>query len=245
MKRIFRVGAIAVGAMAAALAAGAFAFIPAPRAVTAVAASGVPASIWPSTPLKAVGGSPGVATFATNSVTSIKSLNWVGYAASFGTTTFRYVSAHFNVPYLDCAGVTAPNSAWSVHWVGLDGFRTTSTTLEQTGLLARCNGTTPAYTPFWETFPNGPGFPGITVHPGDGISLARALGSAPATFQRWSHLRLLAVYRCCHIRHGVYHYYPSHRGHGIPVGWVGSVVIVVVILVVSAVIWWWRRNQAA
>ncbi len=80
------------------------------------------------------------------------------------------MSAHFTAPPLDCTGVTAANGAWSAHWVGLDGFR--STTVEQTGLLAGCNGTTPEYAPFWEMFPNAPGYPSITVNPGDTISVS-------------------------------------------------------------------------
>jgi hypothetical protein len=162
----------AVGALAVALTAGAFALAPASAAVTAVASSKVPAAIQPSTPLRAVGAGPGAAASVATSVTSLQSVNWAGYAASFGTTTFRFVSAQFTAPPLDCTGVTATNGAWSAHWVGLDGFRSTSTTVEQTGLLAGCNGTTPVYAPFWEMFPNAPGYPSITVSAGDTISMS-------------------------------------------------------------------------
>jgi hypothetical protein len=136
----------------------------------------VPASIRPSTPLKAVGHGPGAAAAvsAATSVTSLQSANWAGYAASFGTTTFRFVSAQFTVPTVDCTGVTAPNGAWSGHWVGLDGFRSTSTTVEQIGVLAGCDGTstTPVYAPFWEMFPNAANEPNIPVNPGDVINLS-------------------------------------------------------------------------
>jgi hypothetical protein len=172
MRKPSRAGGVAAGALAVALTAGALAFAPASAAVTTVTSSKVPASIRPSTPLKAVGARPGAAASAATTVTSLESVNWAGYAASFGTTTFRFVSAHFTVPPLDCTGVTASNGAWSGHWVGLDGFRSTSTTVEQTGLLAGCDGTTPVYAPFWEMFPNAPGYPSITVSPGDAISLS-------------------------------------------------------------------------
>lgn len=172
MRKLSRAGGVAAGALAVALTAGAFAFAPASATVTAVTNSKVPASIQPSTPLKAVGAGPGAAASAATSVTNLRSLNWAGYAASFRTTTFRFVSARFTVPPLDCTGVTAPNGAWSGHWVGLDGFRSTSTTVEQTGLVAGCDGTTPVYAPFWEMFPNAPGYPNITVNPGDAISLS-------------------------------------------------------------------------
>jgi hypothetical protein len=172
MRKPSRAGGIAVGALAAALTAGAFSLIPASAAVSAVTSSKVPAAIQPSTPLRAVGAGPGAAASVATSVTSLQSVNWAGYAASFGTTTFRFVSAQFTAPSLDCTGVTAASGAWSAHWIGLDGFRSTSTTVEQTGLLAGCNGTTPVYAPFWEMFPNAPGYPSITVNAGDTISMS-------------------------------------------------------------------------
>jgi hypothetical protein len=172
MRKPSRAVGVAVGALAVALSAGAFALVPASAAVTAVASSKVPAAIQPSTPLRAVGAGPGAAASVATSVTSLQSVNWAGYAASLGTTTFRFVSAQFTAPTLDCTGVTAASGAWSAHWVGLDGFRSTSTTVEQTGLLAGCNGTTPVYAPFWEMFPNAPGYPSITVNAGDTISMA-------------------------------------------------------------------------
>jgi hypothetical protein len=172
MRKPSRAGGVAVGALAVALTAGAFTFAPSSAGVTTVTSAKVPASIRPSTPLRAVGGGPGAAASVATSVTSLQSVNWAGYAASLGTTTFRFVSAHFTVPPLDCTGVTATNGAWSAHWVGLDGFRSTSTTVEQTGLLAGCNGTTAVYAPFWEMFPLAPGYPSITVNPGDTISVS-------------------------------------------------------------------------
>jgi hypothetical protein len=174
MRKPSRAGGVAVAALAVALTAGAFAFAPASAGVTTVTSSKVPASIRPSTPLKAVGAGPGAAASVATSVTSLQSVNWAGYAASLGTTTFRFVSAQFTVPTVDCTGVTAANGAWSGHWVGLDGFRSTSTTVEQIGLLAGCDGTstTPIYAPFWEMFPNAANEPSIPINPGDAISLS-------------------------------------------------------------------------
>ena len=172
MRKPSRAGGVAVGALAVALTAGAFAFAPASSAVTASTTSKVPASIQPGTPLKAVGTGPGAAASAATSVTSLQASNWAGYAASFGTTTFRFVSAHLTVPTLDCTGVIAAHGAWSAHWVGLDGVRATSSTVEQTGLIAACDGTTQVYAPFWEMFPNAPQYPNITVAPGDRISMS-------------------------------------------------------------------------
>jgi len=175
MRKPFRAGGVAVGALAVALSAGAFAFAPASAAAPTVASSKVPGSIRPGTPLNAA--RPGAraaasAATAASFVTNLQAVNWAGYASSLGTTTFRFVSAHFTVPALDCTGVTAPNGAWAAHWVGLDGFRSTSSTVEQTGVVEACNGTTPVYAAFWEMFPNAPGYPSITVNPGDTISMS-------------------------------------------------------------------------
>jgi len=176
MRKPSRAGGVAVAALAVAMTAGAFAFAPASPAVTTATSSKVPASIRPGTPLQAVGvgAAPGAAAAAATSVTSLQSSNWAGYAASFGSTTFRFVSAQFTVPTVDCTGVTDTDGAWSGHWVGLDGFRSTSTTVEQIGLVAGCDGTstTPIYAPFWEMFPNAANEPNIPVSPGDVINLS-------------------------------------------------------------------------
>jgi hypothetical protein len=175
MRKPFRAGGVAVGALAVALTAGAFTFAPSSAAVTTVTSAKVPGSIRPGTPLKAVGaGAPAAASAATaaTAVTKLQAVNWAGYASSLRTTTFRFVSAHFTVPALDCTGVAAPNVAWAAHWAGLDGFRATSTTVEQTGVVEACNGTTPQYRAFWEMFPNAPGYPSITINPGDTVSMA-------------------------------------------------------------------------
>jgi hypothetical protein len=177
LRKPSRVGGVAVGALALALTAGAFAFAPASTGVTTVTSSKVPASIRPGTPLKAVGaGSVAAASAAAaaTSLTSVQSANWAGYAASRGTTTFRFVSAQFTVPTVDCTTVTAASGAWSGHWIGLDGFRTTSTTVEQVGVIAGClDSTTPVYQAFWELFPNQANSPtSIHISPGDKISMS-------------------------------------------------------------------------
>src|SRR5215831_4259184 len=169
MRKPFRAGGVAVGALAAALTAGAFAFAPSSAAVTTATSSKVPASIQPGTPLRAVGGGPGAAaSSAVAAISNLKALNWAGYAVSRGTTTFRFVSAQFTVPTVDCTGVNAAHGAWSGHWIGLDGFRSLST-VEQVGVIAGCiDSTTPVYQAFWEMFPNGANSPTtFVIHPGD------------------------------------------------------------------------------
>jgi hypothetical protein len=74
--------------------------------------------------------------------------------------------------------VTGSNGTVSGHWVGLDGFRASSTTVEQVGVIEGCaltgSGTfAPAYLPFWEMAPNRAFSPGsVTVHPGDTIKVS-------------------------------------------------------------------------
>jgi hypothetical protein len=88
---------------------------------------------------------PGASTSGT-----VTSGNWAGYAAlpHHSSGQFRYVAATFTVPSVNCS--TTPDS-FSVHWVGLDGFN--SSTVEQDGVESDCDGSTPAYSAWWETFP--------------------------------------------------------------------------------------------
>jgi hypothetical protein len=71
------------------------------------------------------------ASAATSTATSS---NWAGYAAS--DTRFRKVSATWTVPTSTC---TAGQAAYSAVWVGLGGFDTNSSGLEQTGIDANCS----------------------------------------------------------------------------------------------------------
>jgi Peptidase A4 family len=78
----------------------------------------------------------------------IHSLNWAGYAVNRAGTSFRYVSAAFFVPYVDCQGAT---TSYSSHWVGLDGLGSAS--VEQVGIEADCSGSTPQYYAWYEMYP--------------------------------------------------------------------------------------------
>src|SRR6266536_2936088 len=93
---------------------------------------------------------PGGNPIGSESGSTQHSNNWAGYAAFPQNSggSFRYVQATFTVPAVNCA-VTA--DAFSVHWVGLDGF--TTKTAEQAGIEADCNGPTPTYSAWWETYP--------------------------------------------------------------------------------------------
>ncbi len=185
MRKHYRVGAVVGTALAAVMTAAAFSSIPASGTATTQSAAPL-SSIRPGTPLQVAGGQPGAPGFVTNTQISIASTNWAGYAAYNGTTTFRYVFAHFFVPQLDCAGVSATIPTYSAHWVGLDGFATG--TLEQAGVVAACvpnssNVVQPVYAAFIERFPLAPGYPAITVRPGDSITVKVYWNSSRRQFQ--------------------------------------------------------------
>ncbi len=180
MRNISRAAAVSAGTLAGALALGSVAFAAAPAA--AAAANPSPAAsllkhIRPGTPVKVIGGTRPTASVLTQATTNLQAANWAGYATSRGTRTFRWVSAQFKVPTVDCNGVSTTNGTVSGHWVGLDGLRASSTTLEQVGVIEGCafTGSTfePVYLPFWEMFPNQAFSPAkVTVHPGDTIKVS-------------------------------------------------------------------------
>lgn len=88
-----------------------------------------------------------------------ESTNWSGYAAASGTYTS--VSASWTQPTGTC---TASNQ-FAAFWVGLDGYN--SSTVEQTGTLIECSGTTAKYTSWYEMYPANPVYFSNTVSPGD------------------------------------------------------------------------------
>jgi peptidase A4-like protein len=94
----------------------------------------------------------------------IHSLNWAGYAGNRAGTTFRFVSAAFQVPFADCAAATA--TSYSSHWVGLDGLGSAS--VEQVGIEADCVGSTPRYYAWYEMYPK-PVSVAFTVRAGNAV----------------------------------------------------------------------------
>jgi len=92
-----------------------------------------------------------------------ESTNWSGYAADSGTYTS--VSATWVQPKGTCSG---RSDLYSSFWVGLDGY--SSDSVEQTGTDTDCDGSTPSYYGWYETYPN-PSFNfGDSISPGDTIS---------------------------------------------------------------------------
>ena len=108
---------------------------------------------------------------------NVVSQNWGGYVAQRRGVKFRYVRAAFFVPYVDCA--SSPSS-FSGHWVGLDGAG--NGTVEQDGILAACQGTTPVYSAWYEMFPLPPVYSNITVRAGNSIVASAYYDSGAGKF---------------------------------------------------------------
>jgi hypothetical protein len=90
------------------------------------------------------------------------SFNWSGYVAT-SSTTFKSVRSTFVQPAVTCP----VSGAFTVFWVGLDGW--TTGTVEQDGTAALCNGTTPIYFAWWEMYPTNTIQATMGVSPGDKI----------------------------------------------------------------------------
>ncbi len=106
-----------------------------------------------------------------NGVSAVGSFNWSGYADGATTTktgTFTKVSGSWTAPSVTCNA----EDRLTVEWVGLDGFNSNSSTVEQLGTMGWCYRGTPFYFTWWEMFPTGNGLTevGKTVQPGDKIS---------------------------------------------------------------------------
>jgi len=107
------------------------------------------------------------------------STNWSGYAVL--GASFTRAEGSWIVPKAHCAGVT--ELQYAATWVGLDGATTTSPTVEQTGTLSDCNGSTPSYRAWYEFYPS-PLFEltGFPVKPGDKISASVTYSSSTKEF---------------------------------------------------------------
>ena len=101
---------------------------------------------------------PGVAT----------SPNWSGYVAypSFGEVSFNEVSAQWTEPAVTCP----KKDAWTLFWVGFDGWPKTDGTVEQGGTSAQCVNGVPQYSAFFEMWPTMAVTDLFSVAPGDTIS---------------------------------------------------------------------------
>ena len=90
-----------------------------------------------------------------SNITLVQSRNWAGYAdQACGSCQLRFVNVSFAAPSINCTGVTTNGTVYASFWDGLDGF--TSPTVEQVGVSAYCDLTTPVYFAWYEMFPQAP-----------------------------------------------------------------------------------------
>ncbi len=93
------------------------------------------------------------------------STNWGGYAVTAAAGSVTDAKGSWMVPSVTCS----PTNAYAAFWVGIDGD--SSSTVEQTGVMAQCSGGAPSYSAWYEFYPK-PSFTigGFVVNPGDIIS---------------------------------------------------------------------------
>jgi hypothetical protein len=133
--------------------------------------------------------------------TNVQSANWGGYADN--NDTYDSVAASWTEPTANCGSspsgsgnflggllggnglgnLLGPGGAAASFWVGLDGY--SSSSVEQLGTDADCNGSTPTYYAWWEMYPNpsqvlsSSTYP---VHPGDQMTAWVASNSSGTQF---------------------------------------------------------------
>jgi hypothetical protein len=130
--------------------------------------------------LAALGGFARAASAANRDLTPSISSNWAGYAISDPMTiagaaptaplTFSDVTATWVQPAATCG---TSGAAYSAFWVGLGGFATNATTLEQVGTESDCTESgVPTYFAWYEIVPAPSVRVSLKIHPGDTITSA-------------------------------------------------------------------------
>lgn len=118
-------------------------------------------------------------------VTPEVSSNWSGYAAISADpdtpAAFTDVTATWTVPKSTCTVNRVSSAAF---WVGLGGYDPSSTSLEQLGTGADCDGSSkvPSYYAWWELVPAASVRIPLTVKAGDTISAAVLVSGQKITF---------------------------------------------------------------
>jgi hypothetical protein len=127
--------------------------------------------------LAAVFPSPATAVTTTSS-------NWAGYVVSRSHSArarFRNASGTWTVPSVTCS---TGRAKYSAVWVGLGGYRTGSSALEQIGTDADCSRSGRAsYSSWVELLPAAPVDLQVKVHPGDVMSASVTVFARHATLR--------------------------------------------------------------
>lgn len=120
-------------------------------------------------------GFAGAAHAATVTTTSS---NWSGYAVSAAGQSFTDVKGTWVEPALNCASA-APG--FSSFWVGLGGFASGSTALEQVGTEADCARGVPTHSVWYELVPAPQVQTSLQVSPGDTITAEVSVAGTQVT----------------------------------------------------------------
>jgi Peptidase A4 family len=114
------------------------------------------------------------------------SANWAGYVAHGGDVRYRTVTASWTVPSVTCSA--GARGSYSADWIGIGGYHTDSSALEQVGTEADCSPAGNArYTAWYELVPSSSVRIHHTVEPGDQMS-ARVSVHGKLVFIRLSDL---------------------------------------------------------
>ena len=104
--------------------------------------------------------------------TEVESENWSGYAATGSDGAFSSVSSSWTQPTATCSSSgrhgRGGSDTYAAFWVGLDGY--SSDSVEQTGTLIECVGSTAYYYGWYEMYPSALVTYSNTVEPGDSFS---------------------------------------------------------------------------
>ena len=106
------------------------------------------------------------------------SRNWDGYLsyASNEGTDFNVVKAKWVEPAVTCPAA----NAWTVFWVGLDGWW--NDTVEQGGTSARCVNGVPQYATWWEMYPTNSIQTVFAINAGDSMKASVTYRASGATY---------------------------------------------------------------
>jgi len=146
------------------------------------------AAISPAIALASPVTAPAIGIASINgSPTSSTSQNWSGYAVTGpkGSVTSAYGS--WIVPCTTSPEPWSSTTYYEANWVGMDGVKASSTTVEQIGTLAESTGRSTVYLAWFEFYP-GPAYELVTstgapapVNPGDTIFASVTYGPVSAS----------------------------------------------------------------
>lgn len=110
--------------------------------------------------------------------TSSCSTNWGGFAVTGAAGSVSDVKGSWMVPSVSCA---KRGSSYAALWIGIDGY--SSSTVEQTGVLAHCNNGKATYSAWYEFYPaNSVTISGFSVSPGQTIAAEVSYSTSTGLF---------------------------------------------------------------